>query len=296
MGIFNDDNLRGFLADPSGTLNISDDPTFQRLADPLDITGEGATQAANAAADEQESAAQLAISEERRSRALGQTFLEPFGGIGLRGVEESAFLADPQAQFEFLQNNPLFQLALENANQATLARGAARSRLSAGDTLTQLSNNVLLSAQPLIDRQRQDIGNLLNIGTGIAQTQANVAIGEGTNVGNLLTDIGNVKAADIIAGQQARQQGAETGAAIAGRIFGLSDSRLKSNAEIVGAENGFNLWKWDWNKTARDKFNLRGSATGVMFSEVLDKTPDAVTYRDGYGEVNYSMIGVQCGY
>lgn len=289
-------NLSGFVADPSGLLGISDDPTFQRLADPLDLFGEAAGRAADEAAVIQEDAANRAITEEQRGRAAGQEFLAPFGGVGERAVELSGFLGDPQAQFEFLQNNPIFKLALENANRQTQQRAAAGGRLSAGDTLTQLSNNVLLSAQPLIQGQRQDIGNLLNLGTGIAQTQANVAIGEGTNVGNLLTDIGNIGAANVVAGQQARQRGAETGAQIAGSIFGFSDSRLKDSAEKTGVnEGGYDIWRWVWNKLAKDKFGLSGSSHGVMFSDVLERNPKAIKYHGGYGQVNYGMIGVKNG-
>lgn len=84
----------------------------------------------------------------------------------------------------------------------------------------------MLSAQPLIGQQRQDINNLLNLGTGLAQTQANVAIGQGTNVGNLLTDIGASQAAGLVGGANARTQGAQNllnlGLQGAGAAFGFS--------------------------------------------------------------------------
>ncbi len=293
--------VEGFFADPSGlgtgttgsNERLLESEGFLRVRDPLDLSGGQATRAADEAARQQEEAATGAISEERRARARGQEFLEPFGGIGLRGVEESAFLADPQAQFEFLQNNPLFNLALEKANRQTQQSAASRGRLSAGDTLSALSNNVLLSAQPLIDRQRQDIGSLLNVGTGIAQTQANVAIGEGSNVAGFLQDIGNIQSSATIAGQQARQQGAERAGSLA--LSAFSDSRLKFGAHIIGNKNGYDIYSWTWNNAAKKLFDLIGDATGVMFNDVLSKNPEAVDYQDGYGKVNYNMIGVENG-
>lgn len=171
------------------------------------ISSRSASRAAGRAVGAQQTAAERAIEEQRRASEQGLGFLEPFAAVGQRGVDESGFLADPQAQFDFLQDNPLFQLALENANQSTLSSAASSGRLSAGDTLERLSNNVLLSSQPLIDRQRQDIFGLLNIGQGVATSQANTALGVGSNISNLFTDIGAVQAGGIVGSENARQQG-----------------------------------------------------------------------------------------
>jgi len=186
------------------------------------ISSRSASRASRRAGSAQERAAQLAIDEQRRAQEQGLGFLEPFSELGQRGIGLSGFLGDPQAQFDFLQNNPLFQLALENANQQTLSSAAAGGRLSAGDTLQQLSSNVLLQAQPLIDRQRQDIFGLLGIGQGIAQSQANTALGVGSNISGLLTDIGAVQAGGIVGAENARQQG------FSGVLQGLIQSGILS--------------------------------------------------------------------
>ena len=128
--------------------------------------------------------------------------------VGQQGIEQAGFLTDPQAQFDFLQSNPLFNLALDNANRATLQGAAAGGRLSAGDTLTDLSNNVLLSAQPLIGRQNQNINNLLNLSTGVAGSQANIETGLGATTGGLITDIGSVRSAGEIGAANALGAGA----------------------------------------------------------------------------------------
>lgn len=242
------------------------------------------------AAAAQVQAGRDAIAAQQQASAQGQGFLAPFSAVGQRGIELSGFLADPNAQFDFLQNNPLFQMGLDNLNQQTNVSAAARGRLSSGDTLQQLTNNSLLAAQPLIDRQRQDIGNLLNLGTGIAQSQANTALGTGTNISNLLTDIGAAEAGGIVGSANAQQQNLQNALNLGALFF--SDSRLKSNAEIVGSENGYNIWSWVWNKEAWEKFGLRGKSKGVMFSDVLGKNPEAVGYEDGYGKINYQMIGI----
>jgi hypothetical protein len=287
-------NIQGALFNPSGSLGVADSELAQRAADPLDLLGQKGEEAAREAEAAQIAAANEAISEERRGRLEGQQFLSPFS-MGDRATELSGFLANPEAQFEFLQNNPLFQASLDNLNENTAFSAASGGRLSSGDTLTALRDNTLLAAQPLVNAQRQDINNLLNLGTGIAQTQANVSIGEASNVGNLLTDIGNAQSASIAAQRQSQQQGAETAASIFGSIFGLSDSRLKDNAEIIGKENGHNVWRWEWNKEASEMFGLEGESRGAMVHEVLEKDPEAVSYIDGYGRIDYARIGVQNG-
>lgn len=164
-----------------------------------DITGAGAAgDAATDAANIQAQAGQQAILAQQQAAKQGQKFLRPFAQLGQQGLEQAGFLTDPQAQFDFLQSNPLFQLGLDNANQQTNQRAASRGRLSAGDTLEQLSNNVLLQAQPLIQQQKQSISGLLNTGVGLAGSRANIAQGLGAGVGGLLTDIGAAQASGVV--------------------------------------------------------------------------------------------------
>jgi hypothetical protein len=171
------------------------------------ITGETGAEAAVEAAEIQAAAGTEALAEQRAAAERAQAFFDPLQGVAQRGIEGAGFLADPQAQFEFLQSNPLFKLALENADRQTLQGAAAGGRVSAGDTLEQLSKNVLLSAQPLIGQQREDITNLLNLSQGLATSRANIETGQGANVANLLTDIGAARAGGEIGAAQARQQG-----------------------------------------------------------------------------------------
>lgn len=142
-----------------------------------------------------------------------KALLDPFAAIGQTGVEQAGFLTDPTAQFDFLQNNPLFQLGLDNANTQTNKFAASRGRLSAGDTLQQLNQNALLTAAPLIQGQKQSIADLLNLGASTAGNQ-----------GNLLTGQAAAQAAGLVGAANARGQGAanifgavtDIGAAFAG--------------------------------------------------------------------------------
>ena len=257
-----------------------------------DITGEDAAKdAAKEAARVQAAAGGDAIAAQQLASAKGQEFLQPFAELGQQGIDQAGFLANPQAQFEFLQSNPLFQMGLDNLNTQTQNVAASRGRLSAGDTLQQLTNNSLLAAQPLIGQQRQDINNLLNLGSGIAQTQANVAIGEGTNVGNLLTDIGAATAGGIVGASNIEAQGRQglLQAGLTGAGLAFSDPRLKTNIKKIGQRNGFDWFSWDWNDIAVT-LGLKGSSEGVMADRVQLTNPELIGENSGYMTVNYGGI------
>ena len=144
--------------------------------------------------------------------AEASALLDPFAAIGQSGIEQSGFLTDPQAQFDFLQNNPLFQMGLDNANMQTNQMAAARGRLSAGDTLQQLNNNALLTASPLIQQQKNSIGDLLNMGVSTAGNQ-----------GNLLTGQAAAQAGGLVGAANARGAGASN---IFGSVLGLGGTAL----------------------------------------------------------------------
>lgn len=280
-------------ADP-GLYSQLDDEEREIAGDPLDILGTRAADDIREAEEEQLTALDEAQRQEILARREAQQYFSPFAGVAESAIDQAGFLTDQNAQFDFLQNNPLFQASLQNANRATNAAGAAGGRFNAGDTLSQLSNNFLTTASPLIQDQKNSILDLLGLGQGIATSQANTAIGQGTALSGLAQNAGNVRAASAAAQAANQQQATNNTLQLGGALLAaFSDSRLKDNAEIIGSENGYDVWKWTWNKDAWEKFALRGESQGVMFSEVLEKNPEATSYQDGYGKVNYSMIGVQ---
>lgn len=244
-----------------------------------------------------------------------QDLFSPFQQIGQQGVDQASFLTDPKAQFDFLQNNPLFKLGLDNANTQTNQFAAARGRLSAGDTLQQLNQNALLTASPLIQQQKQSIGDLLRIGQGAAGNQsnilqntagsqagilqntagnqANILQNTAANQGNLLTGAAAAQAGGIVGAENARGAGQENLLNLGGQIAGFfSDPSLKSNITLVDFFNGYNIYTWDWNAKAF-LLGLFGSSRGVMADEVLKQNPEAITIDRGYMKVNYNAIGVK---
>jgi hypothetical protein len=144
------------------------------------------------ASDAAKEAAALQATAGQQASAL----LDPFKTIGESGLSQAGFLTDPQAQFDFLQSNPLFQLGLDNLNLQTNKQALASGRVGTGDTSQQIINNALLAASPLIQGQKQSIGDLLNFGLTTAGSQ-----------GNLLTGAAAAEAGGIVGASNARQQG-----------------------------------------------------------------------------------------
>jgi hypothetical protein len=173
------------------------------------VTGKEAAGAAKEAGAIQQASAIEQAGEVGLARDRALARLDPFQQATQAGVEQAGFLTDPNAQFDFVQNNPLFKLALENANRQTNQSAAAGGRLSAGDTLQDLSSNVLLQASPLIQQQKQSISQLLGLGTGIAENQANIDIGSTSDIANLITGGAAAQAAGKVGAANARTAGAQ---------------------------------------------------------------------------------------
>ena len=182
------------------------------------VTAVGSNVAANRQSNAAKSAANASLRAGETQAQFGQqasALLDPFQGVGQKGIEQAGFLTDPQAQFDFLQNNPLFQLSLDNANRQTQQGAASRGRLSAGDTLEQLSNNVLLSAAPLIQGQKQSIGDLLNLGSNVAGNQGSLLTGQGAALAGGIVGQSNA----LTAGANASANNAQTQAALLSGIL-----------------------------------------------------------------------------
>ena len=324
------------LFEPRVYRDLGDLGGLTDIVDPLDITGRrGQEEAVEKATGQQVEFAGKAIErqEQAKQQALGLlgagdslgllgagadvSQLQPFAELGQSAISQAGILTDPQQQIDFLQSNPLFQLALENANRQTLQGAAAGGRLAAGDTLQQLTGNVLLQAQPLLAQQQANVSDLLGLGVGTArdlaqfdlsgrqsaaqldlaqrQAAANAALGVGSNISNLLTGIGSSLSAGTIGQQRAQQQGIQNLVNLGATGAGFSDERLKDNITFIEKENGYNKYSWTWNEIA-EGYGLKGPSFGVIAQEVAETRPDAIITNDeGFLMVDYEKLGVSHG-
>lgn len=192
--------------------------------------GDQGQRAAGQATEQQLAAIQGAQDRVNQGAVTSQNFLQPLAGVGQRGVDLSGFLGDPQAQAELAFNNPIFQLSRQALTEDINRSAASRGRLTAGDTLEQLQNAGAVAAQPFIDRQRQDILNLLGISQNVSGQQVGVEQNASQQIADLLTGGGATQAAGTIA-----QGNAAT--AQRGNIFDIG-SQLAGNQDIQNLLGG----------------------------------------------------------
>lgn len=177
----------GFLSQLTNVFTGSEDAKARNRA------GEVQQQQAISSATDLGQASQSAISR-----------FDPLAAIGQQGIDLAGFLGNPQAQAEMAFNNPLFKLSRQAMTEDINQSAASRGRLTAGDTLQRLDQAGAVAAQPFIDRQRQDILNLLGISQNVTGKQAGIELNTAQDIANLLTGGAAAKAGGIVGAQNAR--------------------------------------------------------------------------------------------
>ena len=147
--------------------------------------------------------------------------------------------------------------------------------LQQGLTPSQIYGSVGAQRQGAANQQQTDPYQRLNAYAGILNPTMGGGYGTQTqpnpNQGNWLQDASSL-------------------AATAASLYSIfSDERLKDNVELIGEINGFNKYKWTWNKRAA-LLGLSGEGEGVMADEVELTKPEAVSMKAGYKVVDYGKL------
>lgn len=128
------------------------------------------------------------------------------------------------------------------------------------------------------------------------QTSSTPGGGIGSTIGGIVSGLGTIGGlgtglSSWLGGGSALASALGGSSGILGSIAGLagifSDERLKENIEIVGTENGHNVYEFNYRNGSGRRYR------GVMAQEVLKKHPEAVSESKGFLTVDYSKIGVK---
>lgn len=162
-------------------------------------------EAARKASQAQGRAADSAGAAQERQYLQARDDLMPFANLGRSQVGPLSEMLTAQGQYDYLQSNPLFNLALERAdrqsNNAFLSQGLT------GDARQTLADNTMMTALPFLEHQTNNLFNAVNVGQASSAGQANAALAHGNNLSNLALQKGNVNAAGIVAQNNAYNQG-----------------------------------------------------------------------------------------
>lgn len=163
--------------------------------------------AAKDAANIQAQAGSEAIAAGKEASAIARADQQPFTQFGASNIPALQALLTPDGQQSFLQNSPIFQAALKNANTATVGNAAVRGRLNSGDTQARLAQNYTATALPFLQQQQSSLFNALQLGQAAASGQAANTLQTGANAQNLITDIGAARGAGLVGRANAINQG-----------------------------------------------------------------------------------------
>jgi len=266
---------------------------FVKFSDPADIFGTRAREAAEDAAAGQLDAANRAAELQFEATQLQREDLAPFrdAGVGalgdlqtdLQGIRN--LVESPEAQRDFVTNNPFFDALAEDAQRRLFNNQAARGKVGSGGTAEALQNSILLLGNDLVNQNINQRQGVFQSGFDITRLGANAAAGQATAAGtgalnqaNFLTQGANAQAAGIVgasnAQQAANQNLVNTGLGIAS-LVGISDRRFKDN--IVHVNDIFYFFKYK----GESKLN---------FGTMADKVPWAVIDMGGKKYVDYARI------
>tara|TARA_R100000951_G_C2648712_1_gene183576 strand:+ start:2332 stop:3135 length:804 start_codon:yes stop_codon:yes gene_type:complete len=257
--------------------------TLGKVVDPLDIMGSKA------------SAKSIKSSERLGQQSLGmqQDWMdylkkqyEPFSEVatealglqrslsGLGGEEEK------QAMISSIEADPFYQAKLKAGEESILRQKSATGGPRGGSSISALAgqNQMMLGSE--IDKRYNQLSGL----SGLGMQGNNSLSGYGGQALDQITGtLGSMASGQLAAGAQASQRGQ----GIMSLLSSFSDERLKTNINKINDKNGMPWYEWEWNKTANDKFNLKGKSQGHMVSDVEINYPHLVSEKDGYKQVNY---------
>lgn len=246
----------------------------------------GAEDAAYVQAQSQKEALDYLKQTERLPQAYREGALQGLGaeyGFDANGN----YGADGKTIIQRAEASPFYQTAIQRGEEGVLRNASATGGLRSGtasENLAAVNQNALMASY----------ANQLSGLQGMAQLPSNA-----NNIASAQAGIGQTIAQGMIGGAQsaaAASQNNFNNAMGAGALAlqgyeTFSDERLKDEIELIGEQSGHNVYKWLWNGAAA-ALGLFGRSSGVIAQEVEKNRPDAVTERNGFKCVNYSMIGV----
>lgn len=251
------------------------------------FSGKTGAEAAERAAQMQAKTGKDAIEFQKSALKTIRRDLNPFKQAGMAQLDGlGSLINDPNAQLNYVQNNPFFNALAGQARDQLFASQAARGRLGSGGTLGALQDRLLLMGNDLVNQNIGQRFNLAAMGQNAAAQQGTMTQNSGNSISDLITGIGNAQAAGGIGAANALGQGAGNMASAASAIAGifLSDRRMKCNLVRVGElKNGIPLYEYEYVGTPQ-------KVVGVMAQDVEPIFPSAVCDVFGVKFVDYSEL------
>lgn len=272
-----------------------------KITDAIGITNYGDQAKATKKAGDQQLAstqAQIAYQEGAEKRATER--LQPFVNLGTSNIQGLQGLLTPQGQMSYLQSNPMFQAAVQNAADQSKAASASIGKFGSGGLVNQLFQNYLGQGEQFVGNQFNRLTNTVGMGQASAAGQAANSLNAANNITGILGNQGDIRAAGTMAGQNIQNQalggglnmlgggllgsgllggaglggGGMAGAGLGAMFF--SDRRLKRDITEVSRDDTGGVYKFRYVDS--DQWYI-----GRMADELKKTRPDAVVeHESGY--------------
>lgn len=244
-----------------------------------------AADAAREAAQLQSQSSDKAIALQKESRDLARADLDPFKQAGqstLPGLQD--LVNDPNAQLNYIQDNPFFKALTTKASNDILSNQAAKGKVGSGGTAEALQNSMLLLGNDLVNQNISQRESLAGLGENAAAGTANITQNSGNSLSDLITGQGNANAAGVVGATNAITQGRQgllkLGGQVGGSAIAACDIRLKTDIKEVGKlNNGLPLYLYRY-KNGDGQLHI-----GPMAQDVEKVKPEAVVEINGFKHI-----------
>lgn len=168
-----------------------------------------ASEAADKAAAAQTESAEAGISEQQRQFDAVKELLKPYVDTGTSSMTAQKNLiglggdSAQQTALQGLQNSPQFAAITQQGENALLQNASATGGLRGGNLQAALAQFRPQVLSQLIDQQYGRYGQLSQLGQAAAAGQASAGMQTGTNISNMLGQIGQAQAGSALAKGQA---------------------------------------------------------------------------------------------
>lgn len=184
--------------------------------------------AANTAANAQLASTKSAIDATTIAQTKQQAIEQPFVNAGTGALKQYTDLtSSPEAQANYIQNNPMYKSLADDAQRRLLANQAAQGKVGSGGTANALQTSLLNLGNGLIGDQLSRLQNTISTGANAASGVGSGLLQTGADTANLTTQGGNASAAGAIGGTNAQNSAYQN---TIGTLLALQRLKGTSNA------------------------------------------------------------------
>jgi hypothetical protein len=235
-------------------------------------------------------------------QAVGQ--VSPYQKVGTEALDLYRDIVLGGDMSKFFES-PGYQFRLGEGLKALEGRGSAMGITQSGAQQKAIQDYAQGLASQEYGNVLGRIGGLAGQGLQAGQLAGGYLSGAGSNIGQMYGQLGQTQAG-MMAGKGALKGklwgdvmrmmssggGEGGGAQQAGQIVAGSDERIKQNIVRTGIKkNGIEIVEFNYNDKSGKDTSKR--YRGVIAQEVEKIKPEAVSEKDGFKHVDYSMIEIE---